>query len=138
MAILRARGYLKYLSVRENNLFAMVECTKTRKWHVGLVGGHWSFGMRPQIWSPDGPKTMQSVECEGSCLIDIASRHLRWPQFLQTGGPFEKIPIMTILRVYGTPQALKMTILSFFETQIFVFLLVIFRSWGYHKHVKWS
>ena len=85
----------------------MVECTKTRKWPVGSVGRHGSFGMRPQIWRPDGPKTTKISECEGSYSIDIASWHLRWLQFLQNSEPFWKIPFMTILSVYGTPQDLK-------------------------------
>ena len=87
----------------------MVECTKTQKWPVGLVGRHGSFGMRPQVWRPNGPKTTKIMECEGSCSIDITSRYLRWPQFLQNSKPFLKIPFLTILRVYGTPRELKMT-----------------------------
>ena len=72
------------------------------------VGG-WPLSIRnasPDL-VPRWSKNMHSVECEGSCLIDIPSRHLRWPQFLQTGVPFKKISIMTIFCVYGTPQDQK-------------------------------
>ena len=68
----------------------MVECSKTPKWPVGSVGRHGSFGMRPQIWRPSGPKTTKISECEGSCSVDIASWNLRWPQFLQNTEPFWK------------------------------------------------
>ena len=111
----------------------MVECDKTRKWPVGSVGRHGSFGMRPQIWRHDGPKTTKISECEGSRSIDTASWHLRWLQFLQNSEPFWKIPFMTILRVYGTPPGPK----NGQKSQKFDFQksskMVILRVWGVPK-----